>query len=289
MNKLLTVISLLFFLFSGEGNATDRSPHPPLPDEQDFEGIAVHYLAVSEGEASLIKGTDGFTMLIDTGSMKSGSEVADLLEQHQVKKIDVLILTGGMNDHIGGTNEILERFPVSQVLVPALIQDTILTKIHVPIRKLTAIEEGQTYEWPMSLKMRVLHPTEPLSLSPQANSLVFQLIHNQVKFLFTSDINEDAENELLEKYNVKSQILKVSDSGSNQASSPPFLEKVDAHAAIIFRNKSGAEGFDEVIERLNETWIDIYQTRTHGTISVFSNGEDYRIDREKTKGYFDAK
>lgn len=266
----------------------EQPPHPALPIGQDAQEIAVHFLAISQGESTLIQGTDGFTMLVDAGSAKSGSELADLLEQNHILKIDALVLTGDMDHHVGGADKILERFPVDQVLVPKLIKETILREIHIPVRKLETIQEGQTLEWPQ-FKMRILHPAEPLSLSPQANSLVFQLIHGDVKFLFTSDINEAAENELLQKYNVKSQILKVSDSGSNQASSPAFLEKVDAHAAIIFKNQTVAEGVDEVVERLHETWIDIYQTKNHGTISIFSDGEDYRIKREKSKGYFDAK
>lgn len=286
--KVTALVLFLFLMHGGQGWGMERSPHPALPNGLDAQEIAVHFLAISQGEATLIQGADGFTMLVDTGSSKSGTELADLLEQNHILKINALVLTGDMDHHVGGADEILERFPVDQVIVPKLIQQTILREIHVPVRKLETIQEGQTLEWPQ-FKMRVLHPAEPLSLSPQANSLVFQLVHGNVKFLFTSDINEAAENELLEKYNVKSQILKVSDSGSNQASSPAFLEKVDAHAAIIFKNQTVAEGVDEVVERLHETWIDIYQTKNHGTISIFSNGEDYRINREKTKGYFDAK
>ena len=259
------------------------------PEDANFQGIQAYFLSLSEGESTVIKGTDGFTMVVDTGSAKSADEVADFLEEHQVVRIDVLVLTGEMDEHVAGTDKLLKRIPVEEIVVPTLIKDSVLHKVHHTLPKIKTVREGETLDWPQQLKMRILHPCEPLSLSPQANSLVFQLIHGRVKFLFTSDIHEESETRLLEKYNVESQILKVSDGGSNQASSPPFLKKVDAHVAILFRNRPAAEGSDEVIERLNETWIDVYQTKNHGTITVTSDGKDYRIEREKTKGYFDAK
>ncbi|WP_134699011.1 ComEC/Rec2 family competence protein [Ammoniphilus sp. YIM 78166] len=290
MYRLILCMSIMLWLGGiGVGGAVPYSEPPSLPEDVNAQGIRAYFLALSEGESTVITGTDGFTMVVDTGTAKSATEVADFLEEHQIARIDVLVLTGEMDEHIAGTDELLKRIPVEQMIVPALIKDSILHKVHQSLPQIQTVREGQTLEWPAQLKMRILHPCEPLSLSPQANSLVFQLIHGRIKFLFTSDIHEESEVRLLEKYNVESQILKVSDGGSNQASSPPFLEKVDAHAAILFRNRPTAEGSDEVIERLNETWIDVYQTKNHGTITVISNGEDYRIEREKTKGYFDAK
>ncbi len=260
-----------------------------LSEKQDFHGMTVQFLAISEGEATLITFSQGYTLLIDAGSAKSGDEVADFLEQNHVKKIDLLVLTGDMDEHIGGANEILSQFPVEQVMLPAAIKETITDEVQAPMRSVLAVEEGEAYPLPQEAKIRILHPGDPLSLTPQANSLVLQLIHGNIKWLFTSDITEEVEHELMEKYNLKSQFLKVSDSASNLASSPQFLKKVDPHAAVIFSDDEKVIGFDEVLERLHETWIDVYQTKNHGTIRVLSDSKDYRIERDKVKGYFDAR
>lgn len=268
--------------------AVAQSITEEMSEKQDFHGMKVQFLGITQGESTLVTFSQGYTLLIDAGSAKSASEVADELEQNHVKKIDLLVLTGDMDEHIGGANEIIEKFPVEQVMLPDAIKDTITDEVKAPLRSVLAVQEGQAFPLPQDAKIRILHPGEPLSLSPQANSLVFQLVHGNIKMLFTSDISEEVEHELMDKYNLKSQFLKVSDSGSNLASSAQFLEKVDPHAAVIFSDDEKVVGFHDVIERLRGTWIDVYQTKNHGTIRVLSDSKDYRIERDKVKGYFDA-
>ncbi|HJV46402.1 MAG TPA: MBL fold metallo-hydrolase [Bacillota bacterium] len=253
---------------------------------EDFSTLAVHFLGITEGEASLIRFPDGYTVVIDSGSHQSGKEVAQLLFSHHVKRIDTLILTGQMDGHIGGTEELLKHFPIEKILVPEPLQSAIQNKVSIPQNVLLLpVREGQNYTFPMGVVLKILHPGEPLSLSPEDNSLVLQLVHQHIKILFTSDINERTEQLLVKKYNVKSQILKVSDGGSNQASDPKFLKQVDAHAAIIFHD-GHPRMHPKVLERLTETWMDVYQTKSHGTVSIFSNGKHYRIRKENQKGYF---
>jgi len=282
---MLGLCALLLLLFGcGATEHKIMAAHSTPEDVADYP-VSVHFLGISEGESTLVQ-TDDFTILIDAGSATSAHEIMEILEQFDIKNIDVLVLTGEMDGHVDGANTILNHFPVEQIMVPELIKQTILDRITGPVRSIVAVSEGENFLFSQTLKMRILSPSEPLSLSPQANALVFQLIHGKVKWMFTSDINDEVEQQLVEKYNLKSQILKVSDSGSNQASSPSFLENVDAHVAVIFQDIANTNGFDDVVERLNETWLDVYQTKTHGTISVFSNGKDYQIEREKSKGFF---
>lgn len=296
MVRTVLVPCLLVMILSATGCMSDdkdlaaavQPASADLSEKQDFHGMTVQFLGISEGESTLVTFSQGYSLLIDAGSARSADEVADLLEQNHVKKIDLLVLTGDMDEHIGGANELLKQFPVEQVMLPDAIKDTITDEVKTPLRSVVSVMEGQVFPLPQEAKIRILHPGESLSLSPQANSLVFQLVHGSTKMLFTSDIVEEVEHELMEKYNLKSQFLKVSDSGSNLASSAKFLEKVDPHAAIIFTDDDKVIGFHDVIERLRGTWIDVYQTKNHGTIRVLSDSKDYRIEREKIKGYFDA-
>lgn len=296
MVRTVLVSCLLAMIWSATGCisqdkdlAAAVQPAPAdLSEKQDFHGMAVQFLGITEGECTLVTFSQGYTLLIDAGSARSVSEVIDLLEENHVKKIDLLVLTGDMDEHIGGANKILEQFPVEQVMLPDAIKDTITDEVKTSIQSVLAVREGQAVPLPQEAKIRVLHPGEPLSLSPQANSLVLQLVHGNIKMLFTSDVTEEVEHQLMDKYNLKSQFLKVSDSGSNLASSAQFLEKVDPHAAVIFTDDEKVIGFHDVIERLHGTWIDVYQTKNHGTIRVLSDSKDYRIEREKVKGYFDA-
>ena len=75
--------------------------------------------------------------------------------------------------------------------------------------------------------------------------------------LFTGDIEEIAEKQILEEYKnsniLKSEILKVAHHGSKSSSIQSFLEKVKPKIALIGVGKDNTFGHpnDEVIERLN--------------------------------------
>lgn len=268
--------------------------------EEPFEGMKVNFLGVSTGEASLIQFPDGFTVLVDTGGaepeeggdeqgetqdevQQKGKPILQILNEMNVKKIDLLILTNDMEGHIGGIESIVNNIPVAKVVVPQLLHDVIVNPQWFEGIEIMDVVEGDVIKLPLQAQIRILSPSEPLSLSPQANSLVFMLRHKELRFLFTSDINDKMELKLKDKYNVYAQILKVSDGGSIQASHSEFLREVDAQVAIVFNDTGEGSGREEVLERLNETWIEVYQTRIHGTVTILSTGDDYQIVKEESQ------
>ncbi|PSK07437.1 MBL fold metallo-hydrolase, partial [Brevibacillus sp. NRRL NRS-603] len=98
--------------------------------------------------------------------------------------------------------------------------------------------------------------------------------------------NEKAEERLLERQNdkLKAEVLKVAGQGSNQGSSQPFLTQVDPQVAIIQTGRSRdqmKDGQTEVMERLGESWAETYVTSHDGSITILSNGKEYRILKQK--------
>lgn len=248
--------------------------------EEEGYDVQVHFLALKNGESTLIQ-TQEANALIDTGRRTTAQTLFHYLEQMEVKQLDWLFLTNASPEHMGALEALVEHVPVKTIVVPELIADTIIQKPvpdNIQVRKEKA---GDTISLQPSVTVKVLHPTEPLFLSPQDNSMVLQLTHERLKFLFTSDINSRSEKRLVSNYALKSHILKVSDFGSNQGSTQPFLEEVDAQVALIFTNEEQATGKEEVKERLSESWIDTYEMKQHGTVTIHSNGNDYEIEKEK--------
>lgn len=89
------------------------------------------------------------------------------------------------------------------------------------------------------------------------NSIVAKLVYNDFSMLFTGDIEEVAENKILEKYkNLKSTILKVAHHGSKTSSIEEFLEAVKPKYALIGVGKNNTFGHpnDGVLERLERIW-----------------------------------
>ncbi len=296
INRKLICILFIVFLSVGSGCSIDyhiQQSEPALEEDLQYsEGMKVNFLGIERGESTLIQFPDEYTILIDTGHVHeetSGQEegnsgdrsLIDILAQQGVKKIDLLILTNVMPDHIGGLDEVLEHYSVNKIIVPGILRDFIINSSTIEGIDILDAEEGYEMIWPLGVKMKVLYPGTTLSLSPQANSLVFLVEHKDLRLLFTSDINDRVELKLLQKYNLHSQILKVSDGGRAHASHPSFLEEVDAQVAVIFDGDGEGHGREEVMERLNESWIDVYRTSIHGTITIFSTGDDYQVIEEK--------
>jgi competence protein ComEC len=196
-------------------------------------------------------------------------------------------VTNDQPEQAGGFAFLSDRMPVDTVILPRLIEPSI--RRLVPLKgdkKLLPVADGDAIRLDNDVVLDVLHPSEPLFLSPQDNSLVFRLRHGQLRFLFASAVNEKAEERLLEKHGgqLKAEVLKVADQGRNQASSQPFLTKVDPQVAVILTGKSRNEMKDsqeEVLERLGESWAETYITSQHGTIAILSNGRDYRVVKRK--------
>lgn len=291
------VLVLLCLSFAVTAGCVERQAAKPLivPIPEDrFEGtqvsgqLNVQYIGLESGEATLIQIKQGPTILVDTGHENSRNQLIDFLKREGITHIDNLVLTTFSPEHIGNVQAVLEHTEVSTILVPALIDYEIIKpewKFGGKIKKLKA---GMQLKLNSNISMNILGPTH-LYLSPQDNALVFQLRYKETSFLFTSEISEDAEKELIGFADIKSQILKVSDFGENSSSYAPFVEKVDPQVAIIFKSgESTGLPSEEVLERLAETWVDVVQVEQNRPLEIISNGENYEI-KENTEDFSSSK
>jgi competence protein ComEC len=240
------------------------------------EGTKVHFIQLTNGEATLIRLENGETILIDTGSYSSGQELFNYLSEQSVAEIDHLILTNEIDEHMGNLKKLYLGYHVKNVYFPYHLQDQIEELGLISSEKLHALKQNDELTFDPYNKIEILHPGEELALSPQDNSLVFQYVQEGNKILFTSDISEITEKKLIPHYDLHSQILKVSDFGSNQSSSPEFLAEVDAHIGVIFHRPDFYLEHG-VLERLEESWMDVYPIKKHGHIIIVCSKGDYEL------------
>ncbi|MGG4441123.1 ComEC/Rec2 family competence protein [Brevibacillus fortis] len=255
--------------------------------EQDFSGLIITYLALPHGESTLLRMPGGKTMLIDTGTAEDWPVLSARLAELKITRLDYVVLTNDQPEYMGGYASLSQQVLVDAVILPKLISPSIRHVVLLrPNQKQMEAEQGQVLTLDQEISMEVLLPDEPLFLSPQNNSLVFRLMHGQLRFLFMSAVNEKAEERLLEQKNdkLKAEVLKVAGQGSNQGSTQPFLTQVDPQVAIIQTGRSRdqmKEGQTEVMERLGESWAETYITSHDGSITILSNGKEYRILKQK--------
>ncbi len=258
-------------------------------DDQHFIGLVVSFLALPHGESTYVRFPNGKKLLIDTGSADDAETLREQLADRKITKIDYVVLTNDQPAYSGGYASLAENVKIDTVLMPKEIAPSIRSV--VPIQadtKLVYLSEGDHLGFDQHVSLTVLHPGGNLSLSPQDNSLVFQLRHDKLRFLFTSGISETAEERLLTNHakELQSEVLKVAQQGTNQASSQPFLSAVDPQVAVIETGQTKAEMKTEqaeILERLSESWAETYTTSHSGTVTILSNGKDYRVLKKKNQ------
>ena len=101
--------------------------------------------------------------------------------------------------------------------------------------------------------------------------------------LFTGDIEEIAEKEILKLYKdrLKANVLKVAHHGSKTSTSKEFLEAVSPQIALIGVGENNKFGHpDEItLERLNDIGCKIFRTDENGEI-VLKKGVCINIYRK---------
>ncbi|MCF6093346.1 hypothetical protein L1765_04960 [Microaerobacter geothermalis] len=288
MKKIIfgNILILVIFLLAGRGNIDSHLPTVSAVKENQeqipFGEMKVTFLDVGRGEATLVQMDDGFTMLIDTGTKGYENQLIEELIRNRVSEIDILIATNDSEEYTGNIVVLLKKWPIKKIMYAELFKKDIMGKIgFTPEIEKKALFAEDIINIANNVKIKILSPDEPYSNNPQGNSLVFQLIHGEVSILFTSGIDEDTEKKLVEKYDLKSSILKVSDMGSIQSSTPEFLQEVDAFMAVVFPAVETFERNEEVLERLNESWMDVYQISRDGSVSIISDGKDYIVEKKE--------
>ena len=100
------------------------------------------------------------------------------------------------------------------------------------------VQKGDIINIDKGVKIRVLFPQNDLIQDNilNNNSLVFKLEYKAFKMLFTGDIEEVAEEQLLKMYKngeLKADILKVAHHGSKTSSTEKFIKAVNPKIALI--------------------------------------------------------
>ena len=236
--------------------------------------LDVYVLDVGQGDAILLDyGT--YELLIDGGA--DGSCVP-VIEMYVDGYLEIVIATHPHSDHIGGLDEVIRAFDVLQVISNGTSADTnsyrrFLAAVDAEGCPHRVVRRNEAIQW-ADLELRVLHPYE-ISGDANEDSLVLQLAHGDVDFLFTGDIGETAERELLEMGCLSDvDVLKVAHHGSRYASTDRFLDAVQPELAVYSAGVGNRYGHPhhEALGRLSVSGAWILGTDHVGTIWVASDG-----------------
>ena len=248
--------------------------HYLIPSFQNKKYL--YMLDIGQGD-SIILHINKDTILIDTGGNIS-SETSTIVENTTIptlknlgiKKINYLILTHGDYDHMGESINLVENFKIENVVFNTgkfnyLEQELIkkLNKKKIPYYQ--NIEE-------ISLKETTLYflNTKLYDNENDNSSLIYTKINN-INILLTGDAGVDVEEELMNKYNLSIDILKVGHHGSKTSSSKEFINYINPKISLISVGEDNKFNHpnEEVLNNLKNTII--YRTDKNGSVMINLN------------------
>lgn len=256
---------------------------PKVTVEQDE--IAVHFIDVGQGDCTLIKTSDK-NVLIDCGERSEAAHVVAYLRDFGVTRLDYVIATHQHSDHMGGMAQILRAFDIGEFIMPE-IPDEMTPTADFYSDALDVIEE-KGIEAVYSTVGRVISLCEGTSLELigpvgsgyddlNSYSIVARLVSGNYSFLFTGDMESDAEQEMADSWiDVRADVLKVAHHGSSSSSTKAFIGRVGAEYAVISVGEDNSYGHptNEVLKRLSAFGYEILITMEYGDIVFVTDGNE---------------
>ncbi|GGH28050.1 DNA internalization-related competence protein ComEC/Rec2 [Paenibacillus segetis] len=278
----------------------------------------VQFIDVGQGDCTLMTTPDGKNILVDGGGTVSfrkpgdswrdrkdpyevgAKTVVPLLKKRGIHTLDVVIMTHGDQDHVGGLQAVLEHFPVNSVIMNGSLTDskTVTKLMSTAIAKdipIYSVSRGMLLKPDERTTLEFLSPkpTEnrtgeiPYIQEQNHESVVFRLQMDGSSFLFTGDMDEAAELKVIEIDNQTPSppqdhnidVLKVAHHGSKTSSSQAWLTYWNPVMAVISVGASNSYGhpYPAVVERLLGQGTDILRTDQNGEIQMEVKAGELRV------------
>lgn len=252
------------------------------------ENLEVYFLDVGQGDSELIVLPGNVKILIDAGpNNKILKELSSVLKPTD-RYIDLVILSHPQLDHFSGLMDVLKRYQIGAFIfsgrrgdAPAF-QD--LEKI-IKENKIAAIAlaENDKIKY-LKNRFDVLSPSKNLLQSAELNdtTLVMKFENEEVKILFTGDIDKKTEEYLIKKRDLNVDVLKVSHHGSKFSTGREFLIEAAPKISIIEVGKNSyGHPTAEVLDKLASIGAQIFRTDRDGTVKLIINNRQINIFKTK--------
>ncbi len=250
----------------------------------------VTFLDVGQGDCIIIKlPFQRQVIMIDTGGTPVFGEIqeweekkdpfevgADLvvpyLKSKGIRTIDILLLTHGDFDHVGGARGVLNEMNVKNVIVDRSDEQTISEQEIISVVKENGgniIKAKQGISWRSGDAFFSIRQVLDTKEENDGSIVLFAKI-GEYRWLFMGDLEGEGEYELVKSnHKKKADVLKVGHHGSDTSTSEELIKAVQPKIAIISSGENNRYGHPDpvVIERLQKSGANIMRTDESGSIT----------------------
>ncbi len=249
----------------------------------------LHFLDVGQGDSELMVLPGGVQILTDAGPDRKVVSSLERVLSPGDRYIDLAVISHPQLDHFNGFNELLKRYDFGAFIVNgrsvelpewrALVGE--IEKRKIPLIAMGAgdrIRHGES-------EVEILSPDLNWAGSGELNDtgLVELVKTPSWSALFTVDIGFNIEDYLLEKFDLRAEILKVGHHGSKYSSGEKFLEAVSPKLAVVGVGEGNRYGHPtpEALQRLQGSGAMVFRTDMDGTVSVLTENNVLKVYRRK--------
>jgi competence protein ComEC len=251
--------------------------------------LTLHFLAVGQGDAALLRTPRGHWIAVDAGPRTPGYDagrrrVVPFLQRQGVVRLSVLVATHGDADHLGGVPAVLDAVPAELVLEPGEplgrpLYREFLTTAARRSAKWHAARAGDSIALD-GVVLRVWHPDSAwLASGAEANesSVVLTVEYGEFRALLTGDAGLPME-ALRAGAIGDVTLLKVGHHGSRSATGTAWLAAVRPEVCVVSvgQNRYG-HPHPAVMARLSAARCATWRTDRLGDVTVETDGRTVRL------------
>lgn len=260
--------------------------------------LTVAFLDVGQGDSIFIEAPNGNQMLIDGGIGRGVLRELGKVMPFYDKSIDVVVATHPDADHIGGLNDVLERYKVDLFMEPGVESNT---SVYKELKKRVADKEikeqikiiearrGMVVDLGRGVLFEIIYPIyDTKGMETNTASIVGRLIYGENSFMLTGDSPKNIEEYLVSTMcqgasltctNLKSDVLKAGHHGSKTSTSDSFTKAVSPQYAVISSGKNNRYGHphQEVLDILEKYNVQVLNTADLGRIIFKSDGNRIKL------------
>jgi competence protein ComEC len=238
-------------------------PRPPVPGAYEL-----NILDVGQGLAIVVR-THRHTLVYDTGArfsdrLDSGTAVLRPFLVHEgIRQIDLLMISHGDGDHIGGAASLLEAYPQTPVLGRGT--EALNAASSRPCHA------GQQWVWD-DVEFTLLHPDTATYPASNNRSCVLRIAGRGGTALLTGDIERQIETRMLRRGAdaLAADILVAPHHGSKSSSSIDFIDAIAPQQVIFAAGYRNRYGFPmrEIVARYGHAGADMHISGHAGALRI---------------------